>query len=156
MNDTTSTLPGPDLTRGVSLSRISDGSSLQGHAHDEPVVLTRRGEEVFAIGAFCSHYGAPLADGLLVGDTIRCPWHHACFSLRTGDALRAPALDAISCWHVEQRDGMVYVGERRPFARPSPSPASSARVWPASMRLSKAHTTSRRQLSDRAVHRAPT
>ena len=125
MNDPTSTLPGPDLTRGVSLSRIPDGSLLQGHAHGEPVVLARRGEKVFAIGAFCSHYGAPLADGLLVRDTIRCPWHHACFNLHTGAALRAPALDAISCWYVEQRDGIVYVGERRPFARPSLSPASS-------------------------------
>jgi nitrite reductase/ring-hydroxylating ferredoxin subunit len=112
MNDTTRDLPGPDLTRGVSLSRHPDGSILQGHAHGEPVVVARRGEEVFAIDAFCSHYGAPLADGLLVGDTVRCPWHHACFDLHTGDALRAPALDAVSCWYVEQRDGIVYVGER--------------------------------------------
>jgi nitrite reductase/ring-hydroxylating ferredoxin subunit len=112
MNDTTRDLPGPDLTRGVSLSRLPDGSILQGHAHGEPVVVARRGEEVFAIDAFCSHYGAPLADGLLVGDTVRCPWHHACFDLHTGDALRAPALDAVSCWYVEQRDGIVYVGER--------------------------------------------
>jgi len=119
MNDTSRIFTGPDLTRGVSLSRIPDGSVLQGHAHGEAVVLARHGEEVFAVGAFCSHYGAPLADGLVVGDTIRCPWHHACFSLRTGEALRAPALDAISCWHVEQRGGIVYVGERRPFAEPS-------------------------------------
>ena len=109
----------------MSLARIPDGSILQGHAHGEPVVLARRGEKVFAIGAFCSHYGAPLADGLLVGDTIRCPWHHACFDLRSGDALRAPALDAISCWRVEERDGIVYVGERLPFVNPSPLPATS-------------------------------
>src|SRR5678809_871395 len=68
MNDTTGSPPGPDLTTGVSLSRIPHGSILRGHAHGEPVMLARRGGEVFAIGAFCSHYGAPLADGLLVGD----------------------------------------------------------------------------------------
>jgi NADPH-dependent 2,4-dienoyl-CoA reductase/sulfur reductase-like enzyme/nitrite reductase/ring-hydroxylating ferredoxin subunit len=118
-------LAGPDLTRGVSLSRLPDGSILQGHAHGEPIVLARRGEEVFAIGAFCSHYGAPLADGLLVGDTVRCPWHHACFDLRTGDALRAPALDAISCWYVEQRDGIVYVGDRLPIEGPPLSSSAS-------------------------------
>ena len=124
MTDTTSALPGPDFTKGVALSRFPDGSILQGYAHGEPVVLARRGDELYAIGAFCSHYGAPLADGLLVGDTIRCPWHHACFNLHTGEAVRAPALNAISCWYVEQRDGMVYVSDRLPRERP-PRPAAS-------------------------------
>ena len=87
-------LSGPDLAIGVALSEIADGAMLLGHAHGEPVLLARRGDELFAIGAICTHYGAPLADGLLVDDTVRCPWHHACFSLRTGEALRAPALDA--------------------------------------------------------------
>ncbi len=67
---------------------------------------------MFAIGAVCTHYGAPLADGLLVDETVRCPWHHACFSLRTGEALRPPALDPVSCWHVEQRNGTAYVGTK--------------------------------------------
>ena len=125
MNDT---LSGPDLTKGVALSSVADGAMLLGHAHGEPVLLARRGDALFAIGAVCTHYGAPLADGLLVDDTVRCPWHHACFSLRTGEALRAPALDPVSCWHVEQRDGTVYVGEearrsagrsRRSAARPA-------------------------------------
>ena len=82
----------------------------------------RRGDELFAIGAVCTHYGGPLAEGLLVGDTVRCPWHHACFSLRTGEALRAPALNPVACWRVEQRDGKAYrpgkAGEREPQARP--------------------------------------
>ena len=115
MNDT---LSGPDLTKGVAVSAIADGSMLPGHARGESVLLVRRGDEFFAIGAACTHYGAPLADGLLVGDTVRCPWHHACFSLRTGEALRAPALDPVSCWHVEQRDGTVYVGTKVEAAAP--------------------------------------
>ena len=101
MSEETTKLSGPDLTQGVELSTIPDGTMLLGHARGEPVLLARRGDEVFAIGAICTHYGAPLEQGLLVGDTVRCPWHHACFSLRTGEALRAPALDPVSRWRVE-------------------------------------------------------
>ena len=105
-------LDGPDLSKGVALSRLIQGAMLLGHAHGEPVILVRRGEELFGIGAICTHYGAPLAGGLLVDDTVRCPWHHACFSLRTGEALRAPALSPVSCWRVERRDGSVYVRKK--------------------------------------------
>ncbi|MEP7345307.1 MAG: FAD-dependent oxidoreductase [Gemmatimonadaceae bacterium] len=112
MSEEKTQLDGPDLTKGVALSTVSAGAMLLGHAFGEPVMLARRGDEVFAVGAVCTHYGAPLVDGLLVDDTVRCPWHHACFSLRTGKALRAPALNPISCWRVEQRDGSVYVREK--------------------------------------------
>lgn len=105
-------LGGLNFAAGVAHSAVAEGEMLLGHAHGEPVLLTRSGNELFAIGAFCTHYGAPLNEGLLVGDTLRCPWHHACFSLRTGEALRAPALDPISCWRVEQLDGTVYVREK--------------------------------------------
>ena len=101
MSEEKTKLSGPDLTQGVELSTIPDGTMLLGHAQGEPVLLARRGDEVFAIGAICTHYGAPLEQGLLDGDTVRCQWHHACFSLRTGEALRAPALNPVSHWRVE-------------------------------------------------------
>jgi apoptosis-inducing factor 3 len=82
------------------------------HGEEELVLLARRGDEFFAIDATCSHYGGPLAEGLMVEDTVRCPWHHACFSLRTGEALRAPALSPMACWRLEFRDGMVFVCEK--------------------------------------------
>ena len=78
-----------DLTKGVALESIPDGSMLLGVVGEEEVLLVRRGAEFFAVGAHCTHYHGPLADGLVVGDEVRCPWHHACFSLRTGMALRA-------------------------------------------------------------------
>ena len=118
MNETTNSLSGPDFVKGVALATVADGAMLLGHAYGEPVLLTRRGDDAFAIGAFCTHYGAPLADGLLVDDTVRCPWHHACFSLRTGEALRAPALDPVSCWRVEQRHGIVFVRDKLAPAGP--------------------------------------
>jgi nitrite reductase/ring-hydroxylating ferredoxin subunit len=104
--------PPPDLRAGVPLTDLPDGGCLLGRVGDDDVVLVRRGDELFAIGAHCTHYRGPLAEGLIVGDTVRCPWHHACFSLRTGEALRAPALDAVACWRVERRGDTVVVGDK--------------------------------------------
>jgi len=122
MSEIKTKLSGPDLTKGVALSTVADGAMLLGHAHGESALLARRGGELFAIGNVCTHYGAPLNEGLFVDDTVRCPWHHACFSLRTGEALRGPALNPVSCWRVEQRDDTVYVREKlESIGRPVPS-----------------------------------
>jgi NADPH-dependent 2,4-dienoyl-CoA reductase/sulfur reductase-like enzyme/nitrite reductase/ring-hydroxylating ferredoxin subunit len=111
---------GADLAAGVALSAIPASGLLRGHVGDESVLLARNGEEFFAIGASCTHYGGPLADGILDGDMVRCPWHHACFSLRTGEALRAPAFDPVSCWLVEARDNKLFVtGKKKPAPRPN-------------------------------------
>jgi len=137
MSDAKTELKGPDLAQGIELSRIPDGTMLLGHARGEPVLLVRRGTDVFAIGAVCTHYGAPLVEGLIVGDTVRCPWHHACFSLQTGEALRAPALDPVARWRVEavrdrarqftpvdQPGGTVYVREKLGSTHNQPSPSA--------------------------------
>jgi NADPH-dependent 2,4-dienoyl-CoA reductase/sulfur reductase-like enzyme/nitrite reductase/ring-hydroxylating ferredoxin subunit len=111
---------GPDLAQGIALADVADGGKLVGHVGAEEILLVRRGDDIFAVGAHCSHYHGPLADGLVVGDTVRCPWHHACFDLRTGEALRAPALSPISCWSVERRDGKIFVQGKRKQAAPKP------------------------------------
>jgi apoptosis-inducing factor 3 len=121
-------LTGPDLTQGIALDEFPDGGMLVGHDCDEQIFLVRRGSEVFAVGALCAHYQGPLAEGLVVGDTVRCPWHHACFDLRNGEALRAPALSPIACWNVEQRDGMILVRGKR--KRPKPKPRDNATTEP--------------------------
>jgi apoptosis-inducing factor 3 len=114
---------GPDLAQGIALDEIPDGGMLAGHVGEEAVLLARRGNEVLAIGATCSHYGGPLADGLLVDDTVRCPWHHARFSLRSGEAIGAPAFNPLPCWRAEQRDGKVMVRDK---IAPAAGPARSA------------------------------
>ncbi len=108
---------GPDLTKGVALADFADGR-LVGHVGDEEVLLVRSGSDVFAIGAHCSHYHGPLADGIVVGESVRCPWHHACFDLRTGEAVRAPALSPVACWKVERRDGRIVVNDKREQPKP--------------------------------------
>ncbi len=111
-------LSGPDLSQGVPLTDLGDSGQLLGHSGGEAVLVVRRGEEIFAIGANCTHYGGPLAEGLVVDDTVRCPWHHTCFSLRTGEALRAPALNPVACYKVEREGDRIAVREKLAPAQP--------------------------------------
>ncbi len=113
--------PGPDLALGISTAELPDGGKLVGHVEKEPVLLVRRGAEVFAIGAQCTHYSGPLAEGLLVDGAVRCPWHHACFDLRTGEALRAPALSPVDIWRVDERDGKITCVRSAPGPKQVPA-----------------------------------
>src|SRR4051794_37370402 len=113
---------GPDLAAGIAVAGVPEGKLVAGHVGQDPAMLARRGTEWFAIGAVCSHYSGPLPEGLMVGDTVRCPWHHACFSLRTGQVLRPPALNDVPCWRVERQGEMVYVREKIPAARTGDAP----------------------------------
>ena len=128
MNATQSPASDPDFTQGIPLDQLADGQMLAGHVGDDAVVLARCGTDYFAIGATCSHYGGPLAEGLVVGDTVRCPWHHACFSLRTGEALEAPAFNPVPCWRTEVSDGKVMVRDKVEHAAPRTATAARSRT----------------------------
>jgi NADPH-dependent 2,4-dienoyl-CoA reductase/sulfur reductase-like enzyme/nitrite reductase/ring-hydroxylating ferredoxin subunit len=121
-------LAGPDLTQGVAASAVPEGGTLLGHAAGEAVLLVRPagGEEVHAIGATCTHYSGPLAEGRLEGCVVRCPWHHARFDVRTGEAVAAPALSPVACWKVERKGDQLVLGERlvRKAEVPARSPSS--------------------------------
>lgn len=125
MSSTDNPDAGPDLTRGVTLADFGARKLLRGHVGEQAVLLARVGDEVLATGASCTHYGGALDQGALEGDTVRCPLHHACFSLRTGEAVGAPAFDAIACWKVE-RDGERFV-----VREPAPAAARAAQARPA-------------------------
>jgi NADPH-dependent 2,4-dienoyl-CoA reductase/sulfur reductase-like enzyme/nitrite reductase/ring-hydroxylating ferredoxin subunit len=112
MSDTPE-LGGPDFRLGLAIDDLSDGATLVGHVDGEQVLLARIGNEFFAVGASCTHYHGPLGEGLVAGDTVRCPWHHACFDLRTGEALQAPAFDPLPCWNVELRGDRVFVDGKK-------------------------------------------
>ncbi|HKY98017.1 MAG TPA: Rieske 2Fe-2S domain-containing protein, partial [Gemmatimonadaceae bacterium] len=105
---------GPDLSQGVTVESIPEGGMLGGHVGNEPVLLSRDGDTVYAIGGRCTHYGGPLIEGLVVGRTVRCPWHHACFDLQTGEAVCAPALNPVSRWTVERDGALVKVTAETP------------------------------------------
>lgn len=105
---------GPDLKKGIPFQEIPDGGMIGGHFDDKSVVIARQGAEVFAISGQCTHYGGPLAEGLVVGNTVRCPWHHACFDLRTGEAVCAPALNPVARWEVVREADTVRVANELP------------------------------------------
>ncbi len=117
MADQQNSPAGPDLSQGVALSEFS-GDKLLGHVGDEEVLLVRSGSEIFAIGAHCSHYHGPLSEGVVEGEGVRCPWHHACFDLRTGEATRAPALNALPVWKVEREGEQIFVRQKREQVKP--------------------------------------
>ncbi len=119
---------GPDLKAGVAFESLRENSPLLGHVEEEAVILVRAGAEVFALGASCTHYGGPLAEGLVVGQTVRCPWHHARFGLRTGEAEGAPALSPVACYAVERAAGIVRVAGKREAPVPAPRPGGPASV----------------------------
>jgi len=127
MAEASGDLEGPDFEKGCKIDQVADGEMLLGHAFDEQVLVARRGDELFAIGATCTHYGGPLAKGLLVDCTVRCPWHHARFDLRTGEAIAAPALNNVACYKIDKREAQFFVTSKideKPVRKPKSSPAS--------------------------------
>jgi NADPH-dependent 2,4-dienoyl-CoA reductase/sulfur reductase-like enzyme/nitrite reductase/ring-hydroxylating ferredoxin subunit len=120
MSDDHNAPAGPDLTQGVALTDLKDGK-LAGHVGDSEVLLVKVEDDIFAVDAHCTHYHGPLAEGLVVGKTIRCPWHHACFDLRSGEATCAPAFAPLDVWQVERNGDRVVVRDKRAMPRPAPS-----------------------------------
>ncbi|HEX7191041.1 MAG TPA: FAD-dependent oxidoreductase [Thermoanaerobaculia bacterium] len=114
-----------DFKQGAAFSDIADGGMLAGEFEGEQVLIARRGDDLYAIGATCTHYSGPLAEGLMVGTEVRCPWHHACFDLRTGEATRAPALIPVACYSVERRgDQVVITGKKETSPEKVKAPSS--------------------------------
>jgi apoptosis-inducing factor 3 len=127
MAEASTELEGPDFEKGFETKRLADGEMLLGHAFGEQVLMARSGEELFAIGATCTHYGGPLAKGLMVNCTVRCPWHHARFDLRTGEAIAAPALNDVACYKIDKRGERFFVTgkiDKKAKRRPKSSPAN--------------------------------
>src|SRR5512139_722229 len=121
-------LTGPDLEKGIALGDLAEGKPVLGHAQGEAVVVVRVGQAVHAIAASCTHYGGPLAEGHVEGHTLRCPWHHACFDLRTGEASGAPALADVACWKVEHAGELVQVRTKTTRQKRTPKASPEAVV----------------------------
>ncbi|XP_055003884.1 apoptosis inducing factor mitochondria associated 4 [Boleophthalmus pectinirostris] len=108
--------PGPDGFSADEMTSLvcqeddlKDGEMKAVEVGDAKVLLVRTRGQYTAIGSKCSHYGAPLIKGVLVGDRVRCPFHGACFNVKTGDIEDYPGLDSLPCYKVTVTNGQVYV-----------------------------------------------
>jgi apoptosis-inducing factor 3 len=90
-------------------SEFADGEMKQVSANGAEVLLACVGGNFHAVGAHCTHYGAPLVEGVLSGERIVCPWHHACFNVTTGDLQEPPAFDALPHYEVKIENDQVIV-----------------------------------------------
>jgi apoptosis-inducing factor 3 len=122
-----------DFLQGIAINEVASGAIVRGVVGSEDAILIRRDDEFFIVGAQCSHYHGELADGLVAQDTIRCPLHHACFSLRTGTALRAPALDPIACWRTERVGDRVFARDKLKQQNAATLVAAGSHPQPASV-----------------------
>ena len=68
MSESSQLLTGPDFSNGIALKDIPAAGMLLGRVGSDPALLVRQNGTLFAIGAICPHYGAPLVDGLLVDE----------------------------------------------------------------------------------------
>jgi NADPH-dependent 2,4-dienoyl-CoA reductase/sulfur reductase-like enzyme/nitrite reductase/ring-hydroxylating ferredoxin subunit len=99
----------PDFVRVADASSFADGEMRQVQADGTDVLLARVDGRFHACTAFCTHYGAPLATGVLSGTTVLCPWHHAAFDVATGALAEPPALDALRSFDVKVEGDSVLV-----------------------------------------------
>ena len=131
------TLSGLDLAmEGLAASDLAEGEMALGHVGEKPVVVARAADGICAVGARCTHYGASLGAGLFDGDLVFCPLHHSAFDVRTGHPQRAPALNPVPRYAVEQRDGRIFVGDVVPDAEElSRSPLHRSRSWSSAQAL---------------------
>ncbi len=115
----------PDLAAGLPREALASGKMIEGTFAGERVLLARVGDRFYAVGATCTHYGAPLCEGLLRGTTVRCPWHHARFDLESGRATAPPALANLERYEVVAGPDRVRIVGRAAAALPARSASAN-------------------------------
>ena len=98
-----------EFVSAISPAELQDGKPRRVDVAGEPVLLVRSGEEIFAVGAVCSHYGAPLEEGKLVEGTIQCPWHASRFLLQDGSVREGPACAALPSYETRVAGNQLQI-----------------------------------------------
>jgi nitrite reductase/ring-hydroxylating ferredoxin subunit/uncharacterized membrane protein len=101
-----------DFVSVIAFDQLPENTPLRVQADGQPVLLVRRGEQIYATCAVCSHYGGPLDEGQLKDDIVECPWHYSRFSLQDGSVKAGPATAPIPAYDVRISDGQIQVKMR--------------------------------------------
>ncbi|KAM3869167.1 apoptosis-inducing factor 3-like [Diretmus argenteus] len=118
-----------EVTELVCLeSDLKDGQMMEVEVGHHNVLLTRTEGRYSAIGNQCTHYGAPLSKGVLLGNRVRCPWHGACFNVLTGDLEEYPGMDCLPCYKVKVQNKKVYVSLNKKSVRPKRIKSMGTRI----------------------------
>lgn len=102
-----------DFVAVLPEAELPEGEPRRVNAEGANVLLLRRGEKIFAISEVCAHMGGPLAEGEIVADTVRCPWHGSRYSLATGEVIDGPSTHDQPCLETRVRDGQIEVRLKR-------------------------------------------
>lgn len=84
-----------------------------------PVLLLRRGGQIFAVESWCPHAGGELHRGSFEGDTVQCPRHGSRFALNDGRPLAGPASAPLHTFTVREADGRIVI-----------RPSYEGQAWP--------------------------
>jgi nitrite reductase/ring-hydroxylating ferredoxin subunit len=106
--------PSSEFTAVCAIADVGDGETRPATFDDLPILLTRRGQQISAVAAVCTHRGAPLQDAPIEGDCVTCPWHGSQFDLRDGMVRKGPATFDLARFEARVRAGSIEV--RRAFA----------------------------------------
>ena len=117
-----------DLGNGMPAADLHDDKPLAGSFGGEDVILVRHRGKICAFAGKCTHQGAPLETGMVIDGTIRCPWHHARFSLEDGEAVSAPAFAPLEKFTVVEEDGVITVTGKEEQSRPAPPARSIGKI----------------------------
>ncbi len=120
-----------DFTPVISESSLEEGKPVRAEHNGAPILLVRRGSQIYALVETCSHLGGPLSEGTLDGDVIQCPWHGSRFSIRDGHVVDGPAVHPQPCLEARVRNGQVEVRKsncRIPTAMPTDTESPQLRT----------------------------
>ena len=93
----------------ANTTELQSGEMKEVAAGETNILLVRTGDQFHAVTAKCPHYGGPLAEGVLCGTRVMCPWHHAVFDVVSGDRIEPPALDTLVSYGVRIEGEQIFV-----------------------------------------------